>query len=246
MVTAFDTLAAALKDAPVTSPNGTPFTEEDLSEAFFELLPVESFWPVVVEALANALAGDYTIFFQLQTIGNAPRDSDAIIARLCNDYGTRRAAADHFPLTEALDAIYPHFFSRFGIGEQTSLCAQWPPADPPIIRNGQRRLDLPILLIGSEFDSDAPFPWTKRLAQALGMERYVVRYLGGGHGLASRHELTCMANVIDAYLFDRQLPAEGTRCAALPIPFDPAAAQASLAAIPNQPTFKSFLPLIER
>lgn len=246
VVAAFETLATALRAAPVTSPSGVPFTEEDLSEAFFQLLPVERFWPVVVAALADALAGDYAIFFQLQTSGNTPRASDAIIARLCNDYGTRSTAADYFPLTEALDAIYPHFFPRFAIALQTAWCAQWPAADPPIIRHVQRRVERPILLIGSTFDSDAPFPWTKRLAQALGMERYVVRYQGGGHGLAQRHELTCMANVIDAYLFNLQLPAEGTRCAALPIPFDSAATQASLEAKLNQPTYKSYLPLIEQ
>ncbi len=86
-----------------------------------------------------------------------------------------------------------------------------------MIQNAQRRLDVPILLIGSEFDSDAPFPWTKRMAQVLGMERTIVRYQGGGHVLAGRSDLLCVSGVIDAYLFDLQLPAEGFSCPAQPI-----------------------------
>jgi pimeloyl-ACP methyl ester carboxylesterase len=227
VVAAYDTLAARLDAAPIATPSGARFDAGGLSSAFELLLPVEARWPLAVEALANALAGDHAILIQLATINNTPSRSDAIGARLCNDYGTRRTAADYLPITEAVDAIYPRFFSRFAIGQRAATCAQWPAADPPIIRDVRRRLAAPVLLIGSEFDSDAPFPWTKRLADAMGMEAGVVRYQGGGHGLATRSDLPCIAEAIDTYLFTLQLPAKGARCAAKPISFGPAAVQAA-------------------
>lgn len=92
----------------------------------------------------------------------------------------------------------------------------WPAADTPLIRNVQRELKTPIVLLGSEFDTDAPFPWTKRLATALGMDDTVVRYAGGGHVLSTRSDLPCIANIIDAYLFDLTPPAPGTVCPAAP------------------------------
>jgi pimeloyl-ACP methyl ester carboxylesterase len=224
---AYDTLAARLDAAPIATPTGARFDASSLSTAFELLLPTERLWPVAVDALANALSGDFTTLIQLATINNTPNRSDAIVARLCNDYGTRRSAADTLPITEAVDVVYPRFFERFAIGLRAALCAQWPAADPPIIRDVRRRLAAPVLLIGSEFDSDAPFPWTKRLANAMGMEAGVLRYQGGGHVLATRSDLPCIAEAVDAYLFTLQLPAKGARCAAKPMAFGLAAVQAA-------------------
>lgn len=224
---AFDTLAARLDAAPIAAPNGGRLDASSLSDVFNLLLPSERLWPVAVDALANALAGDFTTLIQIATINNTPRRSDAFVARICNDYGTRRGAADYLPITESSDLIYPRFFSRLSIGQRAATCAQWPAADPPIIRDARRRLAAPVLLIGSEFDSDAPFPWTKRLANTMGMEAGVVRYQGGGHVLATRSDLPCIAEAIDAYLFTLQLPAKGHRCAAKPIAFGPTVVQAA-------------------
>jgi hypothetical protein len=79
----------------------------------------------------------------------------------------------------------------------------------------QRQIDVPILLIGSEFDPEAPLAWTKRMAQALGMAQHVVRYQGGGHGLVQRSDIPCISDVIDAYLFDLRLPSTGYTCPAV-------------------------------
>jgi pimeloyl-ACP methyl ester carboxylesterase len=246
VVAAYDKVASRLQAAPVTTSAGDLFDSRRLSTTFFNLLPDESLWPFVVEALANALAGDYTIFFQLAALDSAPRSSDAIVARLCNDYGTRRTAADYLPIAQAVDAVYPHFFPRFEIALQTAECALWPQADAPVIRDVAQRLDLPAMLIGSEFDSDAPFPWTKRLARAMGSESAIVRYQGGGHGLASRSELPCIADVIDAYLFNLQLPAKATHCAAAPIAFGAAALQAATQSAAEPVSMKRWTPRFGR
>jgi hypothetical protein len=158
VLAAYDKLAAQLDAAPISTPSGTRFDTRDLSRAFERLLPSEPSWPLAVRALADALAGDFTALMALAAQASAPSRSDTIIARLCNDYGTRRGAADYLSITEASDTIHPRFFTRLAIGERAAQCAQWPAADPPVIRDVRRRLATPALLIGSEFDLDAPLP----------------------------------------------------------------------------------------
>ena len=211
VVAAFDIVFAGLLTEPVMAPNGMTFTARDLSDIFFfHLLPVEQRWPLIVVALSQALAGDFTFFFQLQS---PPSNAgNGIMARSCNDYGTRRTAADYFPIVEAVGDTYPRFIGRLMLASFIASCSAWPEADPPIIHNVQHHLNVPILLIGSEFDPEAPLSWTKRMAQALGMAQHVVRYQGGGHGLVGRRDVPCINDVIDAYLFDLRLPSAGYTC----------------------------------
>jgi len=215
VVAAFDTVFARLLTAPVPLPDGTPFTARDLSDAFFTLLSVEQLWPLIPGALAQARAGD---FAGLVPFRSPPGTAgDGLIARSCNDYGTRRTAADYLPMVEAVGDLYPRIFGRLTLASFIALCSAWPDAEPPLIRNVRHRLAVPILLIGSEFDPEAPFPWAKRLAQALGMEQHVVRYQGGGHGLAQRSDIPCISDVIDAYLFELRLPPADYTCPAVPL-----------------------------
>jgi len=213
VVAAFDTVRERLLAQPVTAPDGSLFTAGMFSNAIGFALSIESQWPLVVVALTNALAENYALFAQ---VPGPPAPGDGFTARFCNDYGTRRAAADYQPIIEALGATYKRFTGASGLAFPVSNCMAWPAADPPRIRNLQRELKTPILLLGSEFDTDAPFPWTKRMATALGMDDTVVRYAGGGHVLANRSDLPCITSIIDAYLFDLRLPAAGTICPAAP------------------------------
>lgn len=213
VVNAFDTVQGRLVAQPVSLPNGALLTAGTFANAIAFALSNESLWPLVVTALSNALAENYALFAQVP--GSGPL-GDGFTARFCNDYGTRRAAADYQPIVEAVGNTYARFTSPFALGSFVSNCMAWPAADTPRIRNVQGELKTPIVLIGSEFDTDTPFPWTKRMAMALGMDDTVVRYAGGGHVLSTRSDLPCIAGVIDAYLFDLRLPAAGTVCPAAP------------------------------
>jgi pimeloyl-ACP methyl ester carboxylesterase len=213
VVAAFDTVRERLLAQPFTAPDGSLFTVDSFRRAIAFALSDERLWPLVVVALRNALAEDYALFAQVP--GQGPL-GDGFTARFCNDYGTRRAAADYQPIVEALSTTYERFTSASALAFSVSGCMAWPAADTPRIRNVERELKTPILLIGSEFDTDAPFAWTKRMATALGMDDTVVRYAGGGHVLAKRDDLPCVTTIIDAYLFDLTLPAPGTVCPAAP------------------------------
>jgi pimeloyl-ACP methyl ester carboxylesterase len=209
VVNAFDEISSRLTARPLPLPGGGVFTAEDFASTFFALLPREQAWLPTVNALAGALGGDLSPFIGIAQSGGA--GDDGVVARLCNDYGTRRGAADYLPITEAAGSIHPRFLNRQFLRFDTASCAAWPPADPPLI--GNAKLALPALTFHSEFDSDAPFAWSQRLGQAMGNDRHVVRYQGGGHGVIDRAQ-PCIANAVDGYLFDLRLPAEGLACPA--------------------------------
>jgi pimeloyl-ACP methyl ester carboxylesterase len=216
VVKTFDRLKARLATAPVPGPGG-PFGPDDFAETFFTILPIESLWAPAVDGLARAVNGDFGFFFLFPN-GKDPDPDFGFLARVCNDYSTRRSAADFLPLTRAVGSAYPRFFGGPpSMALWAARCSAWPPAETPLIRNVAGELAVPVLLVGSEFDSDAPFPWTKRMAAALGMERHVVRYKGGGHGLATQNQ-ECFAPILADYVFDLRLPQEGTTCeASLPV-----------------------------
>lgn len=72
-------------------------------------------------------------------------------------------------------------------------------------------MDVPILIIGNDFDSRTPLSSARRLADMLGMEHSLVRYAGGGH-TAFAKTTACIQETIENYLFDLRLPAEGFVC----------------------------------
>jgi hypothetical protein len=57
------------------------------------------------------------------------------------------------------------------------------------------------------------------------MERSLIRYQGVGHAALTNGN-ACIASVIEPYLFDLTVPAEGFSCPAQPIQFGAPAAQA--------------------
>jgi pimeloyl-ACP methyl ester carboxylesterase len=238
VVAAFDDIAARLKDAPVTSPEGTVLTAALFTNIIATLLDRESTLPLIVTALANAQAGDLGLLFQLAPFG-AGGFSSAFLAISCNDYGTRRPAADYLTFDEANGALNPRFFGRFFIASTVSLCSAWAPADPPVIRDVRKRVRTPILVIGNDFDSRTPLSSARRLADMLGMERSLVRYTGGGH-TAFAKTTACIQETIEAYLFDLRVPEEGFACPGRVIAFEPSTQRQTNGALPVTGAFPDF------
>jgi hypothetical protein len=103
-----------------------------------------------------------------------------------------------------------------------ALCASWPAADPPEIRNVARQMDTPILIVANDFDPNTPLVDARSMAHALGMEDGLLRYEGGGH-TAFFKGIACIGAAIETYLIDRLLPPAGSSCPAQPVSFGTAA-----------------------
>jgi hypothetical protein len=89
-----------------------------------------------------------------------------------------------------------------------------------VIRDVRHEIDQPILIIGNHFDPNTPLADARSMAHALGMERSLVRYTGGGH-TAFAKTTQCIQDVIESYLFDLRLPPEGFSCPGQTVSFGP-------------------------
>jgi pimeloyl-ACP methyl ester carboxylesterase len=232
-------LNARLAQAPVAGPGGVLLTVGSVRSALAALpaLPREASWPFIVDALADASAGNFALLFQLVAFtggGSAAanpgmlRISPLSIIR-CNDYGTRRSSAEVTAIADAQAAVSSRLSDTFNTRVGPAICAGWPAAEVPLIRplSGGLRAHatsaVPTLLFTANFDPNTPTSWTQNLADRLGVEAQVVRYQGAGHVSYAQTGNACMDAVGDAFLFELKLPAAGTSCAPRPIAFRPAA-----------------------
>jgi pimeloyl-ACP methyl ester carboxylesterase len=222
-----DEAKARLATAPLAGPGGDVLTADGLGGALEPLLSSESQWPLLVDALADARGGNFDLLFKLLAVNGTGggalgngffRLTPQTLIR-CNDFGTRRPAAEYLAFTDATVATSSRVTSRFGGAFDALVCAAWPAAEVPLIRRVGREGHVPVLLLGSQYDPNTPFSWTRSMAAALGAESRVLRYQGGGHGIYARRGNTCMDQAGDAFLFDLIVPAAGSSCPALPVPF---------------------------
>lgn len=220
VVATLDEVMARLNAEPVTSSSGLVLTGDLVRNVVADLLYSDRNWSTIVAELDRARRGEYDFFFE-----NAPGSAflirlalgtttfTAYDAMLCNDYGTRRAAAEHLGVDQSHGELYPRFFGPFFISGEAARCGAWPPAEPPVIRNVSRRLAVPMLIYGNDYDPATPLSWTRSLARALGMERHLVRYTGGGHGAVTNGD-PCIDAISLDYVLDLRLPEEGKTCPA--------------------------------
>ena len=222
-----DQAKARLATAPLVGPGGAVLTADGLSVALAPLLSAEAQWPLVVDALADARGGNFDLLFRLLALsgggggalGNGFFRLMPQTLILCNDFGTRRPATEYLAFTDATVATSSRVTTRFGGAFDALVCAAWPAAEAPLIRRVGRPGGVPVLLMGSQYDPNTPFSWTRSMAAALGAESRVLRYQGGGHGMYARRGNTCIDQAGDAFLFDLIAPAAGSSCPALAVPF---------------------------
>ncbi|MGN6110512.1 MAG: alpha/beta hydrolase [Kofleriaceae bacterium] len=228
LVDAVDELLARLRANPVPSPDDPTIVlrEADAQLAIsIMLFSDRNRWGVLPAMVKAALAGNYEEWFWYvfppeQGVG---ADYQAYAAIFCTDLGARRPAADFLPQLMAIEAQYARLGKIAEMNLMTRTCHAWPVSDPPIFRNVADKVSTPILLVGNDFDPATPMNWTRNLARALGMERSVVRYQGGGHTATSiaLRGVPCMDAVARRYLEDLEVPPAGFSCPALPISWAP-------------------------
>jgi hypothetical protein len=105
------------------------------------------------------------------------------------------------------------------------------------------------MIVANDFDSRTPMAHARRLARALGVERHVLRYAGGGH-TAFFSTTACVQDAVVEYLVELRLPREGFTCAGQPVTFESTSLRSGSgidpAAVLRQPGFVSRLPRLRR
>lgn len=227
---AFDELVVRLRAAPVRV-GSVVLTPISLNAQVGGALYSESAWPAIAAALSAALDHDYAPLVSLNAGAGQSDGLQAQTPTLCGTYAARSRAERTLPVDATFTAAFPRFYGRtvqhlpserFGIAFAMALCSDWPAAEETVIADLDGRLAVPPLVIANDFDNATPPAWSRQLANVLGSPGSVLRYRGGGHGIATSG-LPCIDDAIVAYLGDRQLPAEGSACDARPLVSTPKA-----------------------
>jgi pimeloyl-ACP methyl ester carboxylesterase len=213
-VAAYEALAAALDAAPLPGPSGRPPAGPRLLfYATVAALRDTSRWNELYRALADARDGNVERLYALYDgyVRRAPDGTfsnaiEAFVAIGCLDDPGPSDPAGFPELDARIRRAAPHMGVGFGYNY---ACAQWP------ARLGSAPLRLtaagagPVLVVGTTGDPITPIETSRTLADDLeeGVLLTVDGFRHTGYGLNQ-----CSTDVVDRYLVDLTVPAEGTVC----------------------------------
>lgn len=201
------------RNSPVTGQDGREATSGWVFTAVLSALYSQQLWPVLATAIVQLESGDPSGVFDLADSyagrdeqGNYDNMFAANTAVNCADADQRVSLEQARALQEQWREQYPLFGPALATGAVT--CTVWPaPADP--YPTGPATGAPPIVVIGTTGDPATPYESTAQLAELLQVG-VVVTSEGEGH--TAYPENRCIAEVVDAYLVDLTVPAEGTTC----------------------------------
>jgi len=166
-------------------------------------------WPLLRIALEAAGKGNDSVLRATARLAFPPAGNavEAGLAVYCADEPARLSRAEYLELVHGLEEDFP----RLGFTASGGCFEGWPaPAEPlPRVRAAGAP---PILVIGTTHDPATPYAWSQALADAL--EPGVLVTLEGDGHTAIPSGNSCVAGLVEAYLIDLAVPAEGTVCRA--------------------------------
>ncbi len=193
-----------------TDDEGRVLTPGELTLGIFAALYSQDAWPYLVQGLyvadveqdgsiLHALADSYA---GRKVDGTYDNSTEANSAINCADEPARRTADEERLVAEAGAAssvYFPDFLRSF------TGCLGIPAATDPLIL-GPAAGAPPILVVGTTGDPATPYQWAVELADFLDTG---VLYTVEGEGHTAYGSIDCVADAVNAYLIDLELPAEG-------------------------------------
>lgn len=172
-------------------------------------------WPVLRQAIAQALEGDGTTLITTADIligrrpdGTYTNQTEANTAINCVDRVYPRDLAAYRRAAEATKS--PRFGAYIAWGSLP--CAYWPVKGDDTGRRITADGAPPIVVIGTTRDPATPYEWSQALSTQLKSGR-LITYEGDGH-TAYKTGSQCVDRLVDRYLISGTPPDDGARCAA--------------------------------
>ncbi|MFE7405474.1 alpha/beta hydrolase [Isoptericola sp. NPDC057559] len=174
-------------------------------------------WPVLTQALTEAITsgtGD-TLLYLADAYNDRNADgtyssnsSEAFRAVGClDDRGTTDVGEMRAEAAE-IEKKAPTVGEFFAYGGTT--CADWPAPLAKKEFDVHAKGAAPIVVIGTTNDPATPYAWAEGLAKTLD-SGVLVTYEGEGHTAYSPSR-PCVADVVESYLVDGDVPKDGTTC----------------------------------
>jgi pimeloyl-ACP methyl ester carboxylesterase len=212
---AFDELAVALDQHPIVVSRDRPAVGHGVFYyAIISALYDESFWPVLMDALADAqngnakaLLGMYDDYLQRNSDGTWSNEFEALVAINClDDPGPQGDPSVVDGLAAELEAVAPRLGAWAAYGD---LCMYWPvPAVPKLRVTGAGAG--PIVVVGTTGDPITPLESSRQLAEDELEDGHLVTVVAQRHTGYGVNQ--CSVNAVDGYLIDLVVPDEGLVC----------------------------------
>ncbi|MEV4381840.1 alpha/beta hydrolase [Streptosporangium sp. NPDC049644] len=171
-------------------------------------------WPVLRQALAQALKGDGTVLLRMADLlvdrgedGEYTNQTESNLAVNCVDSVYPQDPAAYAEAAEQAARVAPLFGAY--VMWSSLPCAYW-----PVKAGAREKIDAPgappIMVVGTRRDPATPYQWSEALASQLS-SGVLVGFDGDGH-TAYLTGSACVDRLVDDYLIDLTVPADGTQC----------------------------------
>ncbi|SNS49516.1 alpha/beta hydrolase fold [Actinomadura meyerae] len=178
-------------------------------------LYVKEYWPVLRQALTQALGGDGTVLLALademverKPNGTYSNQTDANMAVNCVDKPNPSNLAEYKKSADEAKKVAPRFGPFVVWGGLP--CVYWPSQTrqqpKPITAKGAA----PIVVIGTVRDPATPYKWAQNLSSQLS-SGVLLTFNGDGH-TAYLQGNSCITKATDNYLITTDPPKSGTTC----------------------------------
>ena len=202
-------LLASVDRSPLPASDGRELGADTLVTGIVAALYSQANWPVLTQALSEALQGDPATAFLLADFYNGreggvyiDNSAEAFRAYNCMDYPADSSQADQDAADARIAAEAPTIAEYW---EGPDACEVWP-YDPtgtraPIAAVGAA----PILVVGTTGDPATPYAWSVSLAEQL-ESGVLVTNVGEGHTGYNKGN-ACVDDAVEAYLIEGTVPA---------------------------------------
>jgi pimeloyl-ACP methyl ester carboxylesterase len=220
---AYDQLVAAAEATPIPAPGYAPDPRpvggDEIRMASGSLLYAKQRWGLLGQALAEAAAGDGTLFRTVVDVLFWGREDDGSFSPSGDLYFAIGASEQQYPegdLDSFLDrgaeswASFPHFWWNTGYAEISY--GLWPARDEDAFTGP---FSIPEssptpLVVATTYDPATPYPGARALVDQLGNARLLTME-GDGHA-AYGGRSACIDSAVDSYFVAGTLPEPGTVC----------------------------------